>query len=146
MASVNHQHWHVYYYKEKIKIEQLPIENNLLMNWPIQAVVYQIEELTINTINKIVDKISNIIDHCHQVEFGYNLFITRSKDSLKVFLWTRKPVIGVKDNLVNAAFVEFAGLFVCKTKELFDRINQEFCIEILESVETKINDVKHLIL
>ncbi|CAG2179687.1 unnamed protein product, partial [Oppiella nova] len=36
MASVNHQHFHVYYYDHPMLLESLPVRDNRLTGWPIE--------------------------------------------------------------------------------------------------------------
>ena len=149
MASVNHQHFHIYYYDYDMLIERLPIKDHLLKGWPITGFVFEIKDICFKQIDECVDRVMKLINFCIEDNrnISHNVFISRSKGSvIRVFLWVRDPVFGAKnDSVINPAFCEFTGFFMCKTKDMFDSIDEEFCVQLLSEVKTRINDLKHLL-
>jgi len=148
MASVNHLHWHLYYYDYDLLIESLPVKDHILSDWPIQGIVFEIKQIIDKEIDEVVEKVTKIVDYClTDVQIAHNLFITRTKSgSIRVFLWTREPLFGAKnDQEINPAFCEYTGFFMCKTRDMYDSINEDFCVNLLSSVNTRIDEVKHLL-
>ena len=149
MASVNHQHFHLYYYDYEMLIERLDIENNLLKGWPIDTLVFEIKKICFEEINECVESVLKLVDYCLKEDknIAHNIFITRSERSgIRVFVWPRDPVFGAKDDsVINPAFCEFTGFFMCKTKDMFHTIDEEFCVQLLSKVNSRVNDLKHLL-
>ncbi|RWS16854.1 GDP-D-glucose phosphorylase 1-like protein [Dinothrombium tinctorium] len=137
-ASVNHQHWHLYYFDFELQLECIQCENGFLKDWPLPAFVFELKELKLPNINKIVDNVFKYIYHCFEINMAHNLFITRSRngDVIRIFLWLRLPEFCLKDDMsINPAFCEFSGFFICKTKVMFEEITEEQCELLMKSVK-----------
>ena len=150
MASVNHQHFHIYYYDYDMVIERLAIEDNLIKDWPIETLVWDINEINGKQIKECVDRVIKVVDYCleEHKNIAHNVFIGRNKTSgIRVFLWTRDPVFGAKNDKdeINPAICEFSGFFLCKTNEMFEQMDQQLCVRLLSDVKTRNEEVKHLL-
>lgn len=147
MASVNHQHWHIYYFEYKLTVEDLPVKNHLLQNWPIPAIVFELPELNDIAINSVVTKAMKIINFClDSGQISHNLFLTRTgTGTIRLFIWLVEPRFGKKDEYINVAFCEFTGFIICSTKEIFSTLDEEDCLKLLLSIHSHHEDVLHLL-
>lgn len=143
-ASVNHLHWHMYYLKSDLIVEEAPVTNGVLEDWPSKGFAFDLATLSIDSIDAVVDKTFRIIDYCFEIELPHNLFITRRRngDVIRLIIWTREAEFGVKNDLeLNAAFCEFSGYFICKTRETFDTLTEEQCLNLIGTLDTKTSEV-----
>lgn len=149
MASVNHLHWHIYYFDHPLTIEALPIVEGLLQGWPIPAVVFEVaDKLGEEDIDQVVDKVMNIVTFClEDGNIAHNLFVTRSStDKIRVLLWLVEPIFGSKNDLkINSALCELSGYFICKTQEMFHQIDKDTCVKLLEQRVSLHHLVLHLL-
>ena len=148
MASVNHQHWHMYYFEYKLSIEDLPVKNYLLQDWSIPAIVFELTELTDDEITEVVRRAMAIIYFCLETgQIAHNLFLSRTgSGSIRLFIWLVEPRFGAKNDLnINPAFCEFSGYFICKTNAMFEKIDETECIKLLHSVTSRHQEVLHLL-
>lgn len=148
MASVNHLHWHIYYLHHPLSIESLPIVDNILQDWPVPAITYELDCFTEQNIELVVHKIMKIVDYCLQDgEIAHNLFVCRSsRNNIRVFLWLLEPVFGLKDSLnINSAICELSGYFICKTRDMFEQLGEAECLQVLEGRKSLHCRVAHLI-
>ena len=148
MASVNHQHFHLYYYNFELVIDSLPISDNRLRGWPTDSFVFEIKTICFKRIDSVVEQIIKLVDYCIQESqnIAHNVFISRKGFTIRVYFWPRDPVFGAKNDLeINPAFCEFTGFFMCKTRQMFDEFNEEICVKLLSSVTTRCDELKHLL-
>ena len=143
-ASVNHLHFHMYYFDYDLMIDQQPYDRQslLLKDWPIPGFVFELCDLTESGIRNVTNRIFQIIDICFEIELPHNLFITRDKTGkkIRVIVWPREADYGVKNDMdLATAFCEFSGFFICKTKESYNEISQDSCIQLLQTLDTKID-------
>lgn len=147
MASVNHQHWHIYYFFYKLTIEDLPVKDNVLQGWPIPAIVFELNELSDEHISDVVCRAMKIVTFSINAGIAHNLFLSRTASgSIRLFIWLVEPRFGAKNDLnINPAFCEFSGYFICKTTEMFSNIDETMCVKLLHSVTSKHSQVLHLL-
>ncbi|KAF7491680.1 GDP-D-glucose phosphorylase 1 [Sarcoptes scabiei] len=148
MASVNHQHWHVFYLEEHLLIEDLDVIDYVLQGWPIPALVFEIQELNDDYISVILKDVMRIVEYClNDGNISYNIFMTRNQSNMiKIFLWTLEPRWGRKDDAIfNVAFCELSGYFICHSESSFNEMNEQHCLEAFRSVRSKHNEVIHLL-
>ena len=146
-ASVNHLHWHVYRLTARLAIEQRPVsDDHVLVDWPIPGFAFDISTLTFEAVQKLVTKVMRYVTACLDLGLAHNLFLTRTRDgnSIRVILWPRKAHFGSKNDMgLVAAFCEFSGFFIAKTKDCFDELTEECGIRLLASVATEIDVIQH---
>ena len=129
-ASVNHQHWHLYYQRTKVPLQTIQTPSDgLLSDWLIPAYVVQLSPLDSNEIiMRACEKVMKIATKCLDREISHNLFICKS-ESMKVrlfFIPRKQNLARIKDDMgLIAAFCEFSGFFICKTQEDYDSIDEE---------------------
>lgn len=148
MASVNHMHWHLYYFDYELAIETLPVNKNILQNWPVPAIVFELTTFTDQAIDEIVEKVWPLIDFClTDGRVAHNLFLSRTPlGHVRLFIWLSEPRFGVKDNNnINPAFCEFSGYVMCKTKHIYDHLDEQTCVRSLQSVKSVHEKVMHLL-
>lgn len=139
-ASVNHLHWHVYHFEHFLEIEEtLCYDNSVLRDWPVYGFCWDIRNLSTTSFENLSETIMKIVDKCYEENIAYNCFITRktrsNDSSIRFILWPRLPNLGRKHDMgIIAAFCEFSGFFICKTKESFDSLTEEMCLEVISSV------------
>jgi hypothetical protein len=122
--------------------------NERLLEWPIQGIVYDLPVLSNSAIDQVVIGLFNIIKYCFEIELPHNIFITRNRlgDGIRVILWTREAEFGAKNDLeINAAFCEFSGFFICKTKQSFEEITEDSCIKLITSLDTKLPQISKIL-
>lgn len=144
-ASVNHQHWHVYYFKYDLAIETTPIVDNIAKDWPIQAFAYELSNFNQDSLKQVVDWCMKITSHCLNQNIAHNLFLTRNRkgDSIRIFIWPRPADFATKNDMnVVAAFCEFSGFFICKTPESFTEIDEDFCVRLMKSMNMDLLHMK----
>lgn len=145
-ASVNHLHWHVYRLNARLAIEQHPVsDEHVLIDWPIPGFAFDISALTFDAVQKLVTKVMRYVAACLDLGLAHNLFLTRTTDgqSIRVIVWPRKPHFGCKNDMgLVAAFCEFSGFFIAKTRQSFDELTEECGIRLLASVATEIDVIQ----
>lgn len=148
MASVNHLHWHLYYFDHKMVIEDLPVKDHLLQDWPAPAIVFELNHLTSVSISQLARKVMKIVDFClDDGQIAYNLFLSRTgTGSIRLFVWLVEPRFGIKDSHdINVAFCEFSGYFICKTEQMFEQLDELDCVQVMQSVKSLHHRVLHLL-
>ena len=148
-ASVNHLHFHVYYLKHKLCIEDQPFdERNVLIGWPLAGFVFEIDESSPNLIRDLVNvsnQVFKIAKICLDMNQPHNIFITRSHTRhsvVRIIIWPRSAIFGSKNDMELAvAFCEFSGFFICKTRNDYDTISENDCIKLMASLDAKIDEI-----
>ncbi|KAL5008850.1 hypothetical protein ScPMuIL_014431 [Solemya velum] len=142
-ASVNHLHLHAYYLEHELFVESCPVRHLCgdlyeLEVMPTKGFAFQLHG---TTVPKLARTIHQITSYFHKCEIAHNLHIMRGtvfgddiSRTVRLFLWPRKKVIGVKDlDAFNVAVVELAGHLPIKVAELFDGLTEESINETIRS-------------
>uniref|UniRef100_T1KMZ3 GDP-D-glucose phosphorylase 1 n=1 Tax=Tetranychus urticae TaxID=32264 RepID=T1KMZ3_TETUR len=139
-ASVNHCHWHVYHQRDYLYLQSVSVvseSNPIFTDFPLPGFMFEITSASM--IPQVVFKVMRLVDHVYtHDDQAYNLFITRneSNDSIRVFIWIRKASFGLKNQFkFNPAFLELSGFFNCKSEQSLKEIDQNFCSQLLKSME-----------
>jgi len=136
-CSVNHQHFHLYYLRQRLFIETAELEHIagpcfVLKNFPSKGIVFQLEN---KDITRLAMNVFLLISYCLENEIPHNIFISRGTsydkgaegfyDTLRIFVWPRQPNFGVKDEYAfNAACCELSGHFLMKDDTSFKRTTE----------------------
>lgn len=149
-ASVNHLHWHVYHFEHELAVEEAEIdENNFLLNWPVNGFAWDLTDWSQFSFKKLAENVMSIIDKCYSNGLAYNCFLTKKRNSnstIRFILWPRLPCFGSKNDMgIIAAFCEFSGFFICKTRESFDCIDERDCIQVISAVSVPIEKLSLLL-
>lgn len=140
-ASVNHLHWHLYRLPFPLLVEDTPIDSNgIISKWSLPGFAFDIPDASLEKFESIATKAINIIDKCYEANLAYNCFITHNKTGIRLIVWPRIAELGTKDDTeLVAAFCEFTGFFICKTRECFDKLTEEECLKVISSVKANID-------
>lgn len=84
-ASVNHQHWHIYYLQTySLKLETLPVKQLVRdcyvidpADYPAVGFVFQVENSSAKEISRVAQKVFKVTSHLTKADIGHNVFITR---------------------------------------------------------------------
>lgn len=167
-ASVNHQHFHMYYLHHRLYLENADVQHFAgdcfeLIDFPAEGFAFQLlDKNVIKTVRSIM-KLSCLFV---EKEIAHNIFITRGRcflecsnssnpieskyDAVRIFMWARKSSFGAKDDeAFNPALCELAGHLPVKNEASFSVITEEqaaavlkeACHEVFQNVR---NDVKQL--
>jgi len=105
-CSVNHQHFHMYYLRQRLFIETAELRCiaspcYTLKDFPSNGFVFQLED---ENISELVQNIVKLVSYMQQNEIPHNLFMTRgtsyrktvigSYDTIRIFIWPRQPLFG----------------------------------------------------
>lgn len=150
-ASVNHQHWHLYYQRTQVPLQTIDAsDDGLLSNWLIPAYVIQLSPHdTSDTVMKACEKVMKIASKCLDSEISHNLFICKSESmKVRLFFMPRKQNLArIKDDMgLIAAFCEFSGFFICKTQDDYDSIDEERVRKLFDECKLPEQQVKQLLL
>ncbi|XP_063994220.1 GDP-D-glucose phosphorylase 1 [Diachasmimorpha longicaudata] len=166
-ASVNHLHWHLYYLKHEMLLEQVNLH-------PLSNKLYTIDKkdypavpfcLKLSTFNNNLTYFANvgfkILNYLQTRNIAHNVYITRAKqsplstecvyDDLRVYIWPRIWSTGVKDTRgFFPASSEFFGHLNIRNEKFYDDLNERKVEEILTDAASNIfnevvNDIIELI-
>ncbi|XP_059090867.1 GDP-D-glucose phosphorylase 1-like [Tigriopus californicus] len=139
-ASVNHQHWHMYYlenvklYLETAEVQPLPATNGRcyeLLDYPAPCFAFQMK--SVEDIVAVSKSVHLLIEYLIRNDIAHNVFMTRgqnfdrdSKDQVvRVFVWGRESVIGSKDpGAFVIAVCELAGQILIYQEEFFKNVSE----------------------
>jgi len=108
-CSVNHQHYHLYYLRQRLYIETAELVRIAghcftLKDFPAKGFVFQLEN---EDITLLLRNVFTLISFLQQNEIAHNIFLTRgtsfqkpieeSYDTLRVFVWLRESNFGTKN-------------------------------------------------
>ena len=155
-ASVNHLHWHLYYLREPFKLpvesaSGIPLGNGCFqVNHSAVGFGFQTNGSNVENTAKRVYAVAKLLGHSN---VAHNIFITKgtsftdqAQQVLKVIVWARTNVAGVKD-LLGTNFVvavcELAGQMLIYNQETYSNLSEEkivqahkeTCDEAFESVK-----------
>ncbi|KAF7998127.1 hypothetical protein HCN44_009525 [Aphidius gifuensis] len=164
-ASVNHHHWHFYYLKYRMLLENIETDKfagplEVLKNYPAKGFC-----LKLSSFNNDPEKFAligfKIINYLQDNEISHNIYITRAFksstsdkiifDDVRMYIWARKSSFGIKDTTgFIPAVCELFGHLTIRTEEGYDNLTENTVAEILDDVTTEIynkvkDDVKKLI-
>ncbi|KAL5008849.1 hypothetical protein ScPMuIL_014430 [Solemya velum] len=142
-ASVNHLHLHAYYLEHELFVETCPVQHLCgdlyeLDEMPVKGFAFQLHGSTVQKLARTLHKVTSCL---HDQEIAHNLHLSRGTvfgtdktETIRIFLWPRKKVIGENDLAAfNAAFVELAGHLPIKVADLFDGLTEESINETIRS-------------
>ncbi|XP_076183962.1 GDP-D-glucose phosphorylase 1 isoform X2 [Ptiloglossa arizonensis] len=141
-ASVNHLHWHLYYFNYRMLLEYTDLEEyigpvQILRNYPAKG--FCIKRSNVRDIDDLVVWAFLIINYLQQTQIAHNVYITRAKaDSgeeykdLRIYIWARKSTKGIKDTtiLVPAA-CELFGHILVRAEETYRNLSEEYVAHTL---------------
>ncbi|XP_046449057.1 GDP-D-glucose phosphorylase 1-like [Daphnia pulex] len=158
-ASVNHQHYHVYYLEEQLYLETAPVERIAgpcfaVTDYPAKGFAFQLDN---NDPAQLARHVFTLADYMRQNQMAHNMFITRGRsfdvqrpglsadadahygmiyETLRVFLWAREPAFGVKKDYgsMNPALCEMGGHLLTTDKFEFEAMTEEAVSNILQDM------------
>ncbi|XP_046455938.1 GDP-D-glucose phosphorylase 1-like [Daphnia pulex] len=148
-ASVNHQHYHLYYLRERLYLETAAVEPIAgpcfaLTDFPSKGFAFQ---LTDNDPALLAKNVFTLVSYLCANEIAHNLFVTRGKrfggtlttadvyDTLRVFVWAREPAFGVKEEIgFNPALCELAGHLLIKEPPAYQVVTEKEAAQLLDSI------------
>ncbi|XP_071450618.1 GDP-D-glucose phosphorylase 1 [Hetaerina americana] len=151
-ASVNHQHYHAYYLKNRMLLERIAVHHLRgpcfeLREYPAEGFAFQLLELDVNS---FVRSVLTLTNYLQENGIAHNLFLTRGtefkdhekaeslvngKNIVRVYVWARKPTHGAKEvEAFNPALCELFGHFPIKSVESYKKITEEFVSEVLHDI------------
>lgn len=159
-ASVNHQHYHLYYLEQRLHLETAPVsriwgEYHELKDYPAEGFAFQVSK---GNKELVVRHIMALVHVLLETSTAHNLFVTRGTafqdephgrrlSVVRVYLWARKSCYGAKDeSAFNVALCELGGHLPMKNEEGFrlateDSVADElrdFCHETFLTVRAKL--------
>ncbi|XP_071835248.1 GDP-D-glucose phosphorylase 1-like isoform X2 [Apostichopus japonicus] len=148
LASVNHLHFHAYYLDYQLRLETEPTQQligpcHILPSWPVPGFVFQLED---GDVSSLARNVHTVARYFHENEIAHNVFMMRGAElgdkttpestTLRVFIWPRKPVYGVKDvDAFNVAFCEMGGHIPVKNADSFPLLTDQSAVEVIEKVK-----------
>jgi len=161
-CSVNHQHYHLYYLRQRLYIETAELVRIAghcftLKDFPAKGFVFQLEN---EDITLLLRNVFTLISFLQQNEIAHNIFLTRgtsfqkpieeSYDTLRVFVWLRESNFGVKDDFgFNPACCEFSGHFLMKDETSYETLTETQVVNKLHEMtapffETFVSEIAKL--
>nr|CAH0113649.1 unnamed protein product [Daphnia galeata] len=152
-ASVNHQHYHLYYLRERLYIETVAVKHVAgpcfaLTDFPSKGFAFQ---LTDKDPSLLAKNVFTLVSYLWANEIAHNLFVTRGKrfdddddaslphiyDTVRVFVWAREPAFGVKEEIgFNPALCELAGHLLIKEGPAYEMVTEKEASQLLDSITT----------
>lgn len=167
-ASVNHQHWHLYYLQNQtLKIETVPVkrlagachyidEND----YPASGFAFQVTSSNRKEVSRVAEDIHKITRYLTDNNIGHNVFITRgtsfnkqdteSYDAIRIYVWAREKIVGMRDvGAFVIAVCELSGQILCYDEKRFGLIEEDeitqaqrtTCKETMDTVKPKIKEL-----
>ncbi|XP_063881355.1 GDP-D-glucose phosphorylase 1-like [Scylla paramamosain] len=148
-ASVNHLHFHLFYfpytlYSETAECESLAGPCYVFKNHFAPGFVFQLEN---GDIDKLIKSVMILVNVFLKEKVAHNMFITRgapvesvssSEDTystVRVMLWARDFMAGAKDvDLLNTAACELAGHVPVYSLEHWGALSEEDVLPLITSV------------
>lgn len=145
-ASVNHQHYHLYYLRERLYLEKASVEHIAgpcfaLTDFPSKGFAFQLH----NDPALLAKNVFILVSYLCANEIAHNLFVTRGKrfdetptdayDTIRVFVWAREASFGVKEEIgFNPALCELAGHLLIKEPLAYEVVTEKDAAEMLDSI------------
>ncbi|XP_008546662.1 GDP-D-glucose phosphorylase 1 [Microplitis demolitor] len=147
-ASVNHLHWHIYYLKHKMLLEEIKLESltehvYILKDYPARGFCIKLSSFS-NNLDDFVSKVFLIINWMQNNSIAHNVAITRARsldrdqngkiyDDVRVYIWARKMATGIKDTSgFIPAVCELFGHLSIRTEEAYESLTEDQVIKCLE--------------
>lgn len=139
-ASVNHQHWHLYYlenvrlYLETAEVQMIPTSGGQcyeMLDYPAPCFAFQMR--TVEDIPTVSKSVYLLIDYLIRNDIAHNVFMTRGESFdpnstdqvIRVFVWGRESVIGSKDpGAFVIAVCELAGQILIYQEDFFQVVTE----------------------
>lgn len=157
-SSVNHEHYHIFFYEEKLLIDQI-LNKPVIINHPkwrykfiqkyedyfIPCLIVQIEPS--NYENVIVELMDFFNHFKSSMDFSYNFIMRKKFDGCEMIIFTKKYmneplVIDINcEYTISSAFLELCGFIVIKDFKALDYLNENKLIESIRSTCMKIEDI-----
>ncbi|XP_071041784.1 GDP-D-glucose phosphorylase 1 isoform X2 [Parasteatoda tepidariorum] len=143
-ASVNHLHFHLYYLRYNLYLENAPVNHLIgncyeLVQYPAEGFTFQVQDAS--EVVETMKSVMKLIDFLIKEEIPHNLFFTRGKSFtdenvcsvVRIFVWARTAIYGSKnDYTFNAAVCELAGHIIVKEEDGFETTNEEYIAAVLK--------------
>lgn len=156
-ASVNHQHYHLYYLEHRLHLETARVtrifgEYHELQDYPAEGFAFQVSR---ENKEAVVRHIMALVGVLLETSTAHNLFVTRGTafregsvgfSVVRVYLWARKSCYGAKDeSAFNVALCELGGHLPMKnddgfrsaTEDSVAAVLRDFCHETFVKVRAK---------
>uniref|UniRef100_V5IF92 GDP-D-glucose phosphorylase 1 n=1 Tax=Ixodes ricinus TaxID=34613 RepID=V5IF92_IXORI len=156
-ASVNHQHYHLYYLEHRLHLETARVthifgEYHELQDYPAEGFAFQVSR---ENKEAVVRHIMALVGVLLETSTAHNLFVTRGTafregsvglSVIRVYLWARKSCYGAKDEAAfNVALCELGGHLPMKnddgfrsaTEDSVAAVLRDFCHETFVKVRAK---------
>jgi hypothetical protein len=146
-ASVNHCHFQCYELGYRFPLcdcecNTLPTKGahvGELQGWPIRGLVFEIEIQGLVNVarDQTFASCMKAVERMQQAKIAHNICMLRTESgTIKVFLFPRATVAGVnqKGGLLDIAFMELGGHFICFSEGAFGKANAEECSKALTSL------------
>ncbi|KAM7289808.1 GDP-D-glucose phosphorylase 1 isoform X2 [Ixodes scapularis] len=156
-ASVNHQHYHLYYLEHRLHLETARVtrifgEYHELQDYPAEGFAFQVSR---ENKEAVVRHIMALVGVLLETSTAHNLFVTRGTafregsvglSVIRVYLWARKSCYGAKDeSAFNVALCELGGHLPMKnddgfrsaTEDSVAAVLRDFCHETFVKVRAK---------
>ncbi|XP_029822600.2 GDP-D-glucose phosphorylase 1 [Ixodes scapularis] len=156
-ASVNHQHYHLYYLEHRLHLEKARVtrifgDYHELQDYPAEGFAFQVSR---ENKEAVVRHIMALVGVLLETSTAHNLFVTRGTafregsvglSVVRVYLWARKSCYGAKDeSAFNVALCELGGHLPMKnddgfrsaTEDSVAAVLRDFCHETFVKVRAK---------
>uniref|UniRef100_G3MPU4 GDP-D-glucose phosphorylase 1 n=1 Tax=Amblyomma maculatum TaxID=34609 RepID=G3MPU4_AMBMU len=148
-ASVNHQHFHVYYLEQRLYIEtarvsHLRSECYEIIDYPAKGFAFQVTNANKEA---VVRDVMVLVSMLLKSSTAHNLFMTRGtsfqadasdsteKPVVRVYLWARQSCYGAKDeSAFNVALCELAGHIPMKNEEGYQAASEDSVAQELQKI------------
>lgn len=146
-CSVNHQHFHMYYLRDKLYLETASLVKLIGPCWTVEDYPAKCFVFVMNDASEIEETIANtmrLVKFLVKENIAHNLFITRgvgtepSKSGqnfspLRFIIWARNFAAGVKDpfELVPASS-ELSGQVIIWTPSMYENIEERYIINLFQ--------------
>ncbi|XP_012257138.2 GDP-D-glucose phosphorylase 1 [Athalia rosae] len=147
-ASVNHLHWHLYYFKyqmplECIKIDRLRGPVFVLSQVPAKGFCLKLSSFPNHNIDHLVSWVYFIVDYLQTSAIAHNIYITRATENIeintyndiRIYIWARKSSSGIKStcNFIPAV-CELFGHISIKSEDEYEELTEDAVANVLNDI------------
>lgn len=146
LSSVNHLHFHMYFFTYEALIDNCPVAHLAgpyyeFTALPCPGFAMQLHGTTVDGLARAAHKIST---HLHTNDIAHNLFMCRGlvfgeerdskKTTIRLYIWPRKKFIGNKSSEeFNVACIELAGHLPIKEETGYHKLTESDVDSIIET-------------